>query len=162
MNSPKRATDVAAGMTRDFLKHSAKLRRFAIVNGALVATTVVSGAYVAGNDAGRAFNTFPKMGDVWIPEEILELKPIWRNFVENTATVQFDHRVLAMTTLGSIWAMYGTALRSSGGALWAAFPAYTRAAFHAVAGMSAAQVTLGISTLLLYVPINLAVVHQVS
>ena len=69
----------------------------------------MSGAYVAGNDAGRAFNTFPKMGDNWFPENILELTPLWKNFVENTATVQFDHRVLALSSLASIWAMYGRA-----------------------------------------------------
>lgn len=91
------------------LRYTSGLRRHAIINGCLVAVTVVSGAYVAGNDAGRAFNTFPKMGDNWFPENILELTPLWKNFVENTATVQFDHRVLALSSLASIWAMYGRA-----------------------------------------------------
>jgi cytochrome c oxidase assembly protein subunit 15 len=131
-----------------------------IFNGALVASTVLSGAFVAGNDAGRAFNSFPKMGDNWIPDEILEINPIWRNFFENTATVQFDHRVLALSTLGSIAAMYATARRAAGGAVWRAFPAHTRLAFNAVSGMAATQVGLGIATLLLYVPIPLAAVHQ--
>ena len=84
------------------LKHALFLRRFAFGNVALVATTVLSGAYVAGNDAGRAYNSFPKMGDEWIPSEILKLTPVWKNFTENTATVQFDHRVLAMSSLASI------------------------------------------------------------
>ena len=44
-----------------------------------------SGAYVAGNDAGRAYNTFPMMGDEWIPEGMWTLQPAWRNLVENTA-----------------------------------------------------------------------------
>lgn len=39
---------------------------------------------------GRAFNTFPMMGDTWIPEGILSLKPLVRNFFENTATVQVE------------------------------------------------------------------------
>ena len=41
---------------------------------------------------GRAFNTFPLMGDVWVPAEILEMKPLAKNFFENTATVQVGYR----------------------------------------------------------------------
>jgi len=63
-------------------------RALAIGTGALTATTVISGAYVAGNDAGRAYNTWPKMGDEWIPEGMWTLSPAWRNLAENTATVQ--------------------------------------------------------------------------
>lgn len=95
----------------------------------LAATTVLSGAYVAGNDAGNAFNTFPMMGDQWVPDEILEMQPLWRNFFENTATVQFDHRVLALTTLTGISGMYAAAA-TSGAAMWSALPAFTRTAFH--------------------------------
>ena len=109
--------------------------------------------------------------------------PLWRNFFENTATVQFQHRVLAITTLAGVGAMYVRTMASkSAAACWAGTPRYTRMAMHAVAGMSVAQVTvvyieyrgilsnivqsttkvgLGISTLLLYVPIPLAALHQV-
>lgn len=37
---------------------------------------------------GHAFNTFPKMGDTWIPDNVLGMRPFMRNFFENTATVQ--------------------------------------------------------------------------
>lgn len=37
---------------------------------------------------GHAYNTFPKMGDNWIPEDIFEMKPLLRNFFENTSLVQ--------------------------------------------------------------------------
>jgi heme a synthase len=61
--------------------------------------TMISGAFVAGNDAGRAFNTFPKMNDEWIPSLLYnELQPYYRNTYENTATVQFHHRLLRITT----------------------------------------------------------------
>ena len=60
------------------------LRRVAVANVALLATTILSGAYVAGNDAGRAYNSFPKMGDEWIPSGIFALDPFWKNFTENT------------------------------------------------------------------------------
>jgi len=53
---------------------------------------------VAGMDAGHAYNTFPLMGGHLIPEEYWTI-PGWRNAFENTAAVQFHHRVLAITTL---------------------------------------------------------------
>ncbi|XP_057814096.2 cytochrome c oxidase assembly protein COX15 isoform X2 [Cryptomeria japonica] len=71
-----------------WVKGAAKVRRLALPVSAVVAITAISGAFVAGNDAGRAFNTFPKMGDKWIPDGLFELKPFMRNFFENTATVQ--------------------------------------------------------------------------
>eukprot|EP01041_Mallomonas_annulata_P003520 gene3521-7005_t len=157
LNTTTKAKAIATKMSSTCLQNASGLRRFAIANGILVATTVLSGAYVAGNDAGRAYNTYPDMNGEWIPTGILEMTPLWRNFFENTATVQFDHRVLALTTLGSIGVMYHNAKRS---VHWSSFPLYTRRAFQAVAGMSIVQVGLGITTLLLYVPIPLAVIHQ--
>ena len=160
LNTPENAKAVASNLAASTMKLSKNIRYVAIGNGVLVATTVLSGAFVAGNDAGRAFNTWPMMGDEWIPSEILDIQPVWRNFFENTATVQFDHRILAMATLGGIWGMFGVAKTAGGGAYWAAVPRATRIALTAVTGMSLVQVGLGISTLLLYVPIPLAAVHQ--
>lgn len=160
--NPARVAQTRAAQINNpqILKHAAFLRRFALGNTALIATTVLSGAYVAGNDAGRAYNSFPKMGDEWIPSEILALSPVWKNFTENTATVQFDHRVLAMSSLASIATMYGQARYNLNGTFWKAAPPYVRLIFNKIAVMSAAQVGLGISTLLLYVPVPLAAVHQ--
>lgn len=152
------AQAAAAKLAPACLKYTSKVRKLALLNGALVATTVLSGGFVAGNDAGRAFNSFPKMGDDWVPEGMMELAPWWRNLFENTATVQFDHRVLALTTITAIGAMYASVLRS---VHWSALPRFTRLAFHSVAAMAATQVGLGISTLLMYVPIPLAAAHQV-
>lgn len=160
LNTKEIAKSVASKLTANTLRHSKNIRYVAIGNGVLVATTVLSGAFVAGNDAGRAYNTWPMMGDEWIPAEILQMQPAWRNFFENTATVQFDHRILAMATLGGIWSMFALAKTAAGGAHWKAIPSAARVALTAVTGMSLVQVGLGISTLLLYVPIPLAAVHQ--
>ena len=124
-------------MNPKVLNIAMKIRRFGILNGFLVASTILSGAYVAGNDAGNAYNSFPMMNDHWIPPEILELKPLWRNFFENTCTVQFDHRVLALSTLASIAAMYRMATKSS---VFPYLPIYTRNALHGVAAMALTQV----------------------
>ena len=53
---------------------------------------------IARNDAGRAYNTWPKMLDDWVPPEWLSFiaSPIgkWRALFEETAVVQFNHRML--------------------------------------------------------------------
>ncbi|XP_039801179.1 cytochrome c oxidase assembly protein COX15-like isoform X1 [Panicum virgatum] len=67
---------------------ASKIRKLAIPVSAVVGITAISGAFVAGNDAGHAYNSFPKMGDTWIPEDIFCMEPFIRNFFENTATVQ--------------------------------------------------------------------------
>ncbi|KAL2630335.1 hypothetical protein R1flu_015021 [Riccia fluitans] len=135
------------------LDASRRIRKLALPVAGLVGLTAISGAFVAGNDAGHAYNTFPKMGDTWVPDGLLEMKPFIRNFFENTATVQMDHRILALTTLSSI------------GLLWLAArrlplnPA-VKTLLDATLGMAALQVTLGISTLLMYVPVSLGSAHQ--
>ncbi|CAI9091358.1 OLC1v1026369C2 [Oldenlandia corymbosa var. corymbosa] len=136
-----------------WVKGSAKVKQLALPVSILVGITAVSGAFVAGNDAGRAFNTFPKMGDTWIPEDTLSMKPLFRNFFENTSTVQLDHRILATSTLIAI------------GGLWMATRKLdlhpgVRSIIGTTVGMAALQVTLGISTLLSYVPVSLGTAHQ--
>ena len=57
---------------------------------------ILSGGFVAGIRAGLAYNTFPLMNGHFIPPEIFILEPWYRNFFENMATVQFDHRMIAL------------------------------------------------------------------
>ena len=64
----------------------------------LILITVFSGGMVAGLDAGLVYNTFPLMGDTFIPFDIWNLSPRFINFFENPVTVQFDHRILGITT----------------------------------------------------------------
>lgn len=66
----------------------------------------VSGAFVAGLDAGLIYNSFPKMGNKWIPDDILAFSPAIKNFTENPTTVQFDHRILGTATLLLISGLY--------------------------------------------------------
>lgn len=56
---------------------------------------LLPGAFVAGLDAGLVYNSFPKMGERWIPDDLLAFSPALKNFFENPTTVQFDHRILA-------------------------------------------------------------------
>ncbi|XP_023935686.2 cytochrome c oxidase assembly protein COX15 homolog [Bicyclus anynana] len=115
--------------------------------------TAVSGAFVAGLDAGLVYNSFPKMGDHWVPDDILAFSPTARNFTENPTTVQFDHRALGTATL---LAATGLLLAARGKPL---SPVARRVA-HGVGAMAWIQVGLGILTLLHYVPTPLAASHQ--
>ncbi|XP_022142800.1 cytochrome c oxidase assembly protein COX15 [Momordica charantia] len=132
---------------------AAKVRRLALPVGLLVGLTAISGAFVAGNDAGHAYNTFPKMGDSWIPDDIFDMKPLSRNFFENTSTVQLDHRILATATLVSIGTLWWSTRKLE------INPA-VRSLIGSTFGMAALQVTLGVSTLLSYVPVSLGTAHQ--
>jgi len=120
---------------------------------ALASITIVSGAFVAGLHAGLVYNTFPLMAGRWIPDGILGLEPMWRNFFENTATVQFTHRVLALTTLAVTLIIWFRVWKRE------ADPVIRRT-FHVLAAVAMGQVTLGIATLLMYVPVTLGTIHQ--
>ena len=119
----------------------------------LITVTIISGGFVAGLKAGKIYNTFPKMGEYWIPPDFLALDPVWRNFFDNMATVQFDHRILAIVTFALI-VTYWAKLRESD------LPARIRRGVNALLHTAVLQVALGVSTLLLVVPIFLAASHQ--
>lgn len=130
----------------------------------LTGVTLASGAFVAGNDAGRAYNTFPKMTEEeWIPWEDIwdpSLSPAYRNLFETTATVQFNHRVLGMTTAASAITLASFGLFHP--ATRAVMTPQVVRGMTLVGGVATAQATLGITTLLHYVPIGLAAAHQLG
>lgn len=119
----------------------------------IIFTTALAGAFVAGLDAGLVYNSFPKMADRWIPSDIFAIEPKWKNFFENPTMVQFQHRILGMSTLLAI-CLYGLSMRR------VILPSRARLALNTLVGMSIVQVSLGISTLLCYVPVSLAALHQ--
>jgi cytochrome c oxidase assembly protein subunit 15 len=130
-----------------------RLRGGALPFGCLVGVTALSGAYVAGNQAGLAYNTFPLMGGRLVPEEYWDAGLGLRNFFENTATVQFNHRALAVVTLCSAGVLWGT-FRSAG------LPAAQSALVRSVFIGASAQAALGVATLLMHVPVALGSAHQ--
>jgi heme a synthase len=79
--------------------------------------------------------------------------PRWRNFFENALTVQFDHRTVAYLIFFGVLAHAIDAARSSA-------DGRVRAGAFALAGAVLLQVALGIATLLLRVPLPLALLHQ--
>ena len=147
----------AEGLSPERVARALALRARAHPLAGLIALTAVSGAFVAGLDAGHAYNTFPLMGGRVVPEEYWDSSlPAWRNALENTAAVQFHHRVLALSTLGAVGGTWAGAFAASAAPLPAAVATATHALFAAAAG----QVTLGIATLLSCVPVSLGALHQ--
>ncbi len=124
---------------------------------ALVSITVASGGLVAGLDAGFAYNTFPLMDGRWIPEDILKLRPLLSNLFDNPITVQFDHRVLAVTTATVAVLLWFAGRRAD---RLAAIGARARLWLHGVLAATAVQVALGLTTLLTVVALVPAAAHQ--
>ncbi|MPC14131.1 Cytochrome c oxidase assembly protein COX15 [Portunus trituberculatus] len=90
-----------------------KFRRLAHLTKGWVFLTALSGALVAGLDAGLVYNSFPKFADRWIPSDLLAFSPTLRNFTENPTTVQFDHRILCVSSSSSS-SIYFMVMISSG------------------------------------------------
>ena len=145
----------ALGLVRGspFPDASAGWRRAAEAMLILVALTIVAGGFVAGTRAGLTYNTFPLMEGRLVPAGYAQLHPLWLNWFENIAAVQFDHRVLAVATLSIVFLLWAAGRRAD-------LPKPARKALHALLAVAVLQVTLGISTLLLVVPIPLAAAHQ--
>ena len=120
---------------------------------ALVFVTSLSGGFVAGLDAGLYYNTFPLMHDTLVPEDLFAISPFYLSFFEDVTTVQFTHRVLAITTFAVIAVLWMRSLRLP-------LTRASRLAMHAVFAAAIVQVALGIATLLLFVPVALAAAHQ--
>ena len=125
----------------------------ALAAGGCVFVTLVMGAFVAGLKAGYVYPTFPKMGGFWAPPGMFDASPWWRNLFENPVAAQFAHRVLALASALAVVAAWGASLG-------AGVPRRVRLWAHASLAAVAVQLALGVSTLLLHVPIPLAAGHQ--
>ena len=118
----------------------------------LLLVQLVAGAFVAGLDAGFAYNTWPLMDGALIPDGLGVLDPFWRNLFENALTVQFVHRCIAYVIVLYVALRLWQQSRLGFGGASAWLPR--------LGLMILLQVALGIATLLSVVPIHLAVTHQ--
>ena len=152
---------IARGLSQSFIANLYRfntnelpaLRRKAYLLLSFVFITACSGAFVAGLDAGEAFNTFPLMDGKLIPDGLFDLVPLYINFFENSLTVQFSHRVLALVTASLIVLFWFGTQRYR-------IPKSTALPINCLLIAVISQVGLGISTLLLFVPLTLAIAHQ--
>lgn len=126
---------------------------FALGLTGLVFVMVLSGAIAAGLHACIGFNTFPLMNGRLVPRSAFVLEPLARNFFENPTTAQLDHRVIAWLLALLVPVFWLRARRLP-------LDPRARLACHLLLAALALQVSLGIATLLLYVPIAVAAAHQ--
>ncbi len=121
----------------------------------LVLLQIYLGALVAGLRAGYVYNTWPLIDGAFVPDagRLFLDAPLWRNFFENTLTVQFDHRMLA-------YAIFACALLHTFdvAGLQKRGPALTGAI--ALLAAVTLQAGLGVWTLLWRVPLAIALIHQ--
>jgi len=166
-SQPNRAANLLARLSGPDL---AIFRRSTVLLALLIGTTALSGALVAGLDAGLIYNEFPYMGLGLTPpkselfDAFYSRLPAphpdlwWRNFLENPSLVQLDHRVLATTSFVAVHALWAYSRFSP--TVRAAMTQGSRRAMYGVVGLVWMQVVLGITTLLYMVPTPVAATHQ--
>lgn len=129
------------------------LRIFLIVDFILLLVTIIAGGFTAGTHAGHSFNSFPLMNGHLIPTDYNKLTPFWLNWFENISAIQFDHRLLATLTvlmvLGTLWLGLKSPLDKA-----------SKNAFMLMGWAVLIQYALGITTLLLIVPVWAGTIHQ--
>jgi cytochrome c oxidase assembly protein subunit 15 len=113
---------------------------------------ILLGALVAGIDAGRGYTDWPLMAGRFFPEGAFDIRPLWRNFIENDGLVQFCHRIA-----GYLLLLAGFFAWSRGRA---SAHADTGRAFDLVAVALVLQVMLGIATVMNSAPLGIAICHQ--
>lgn len=157
--SIKSNVEAAIATSPDVLRRLGRLRNGMVATASIVGLTVISGAFVAGNLAGLAYNDWPLMAGKFVPAGISEewdrFNPPVRNLFENIAMVQFDHRILAYTTLAVTTTMFFAARGLKGH-----LPANVMFRAKLLTSVVWAQATLGVVTILMYVPVELGVLHQ--
>ena len=134
---------------------AARLRFAAVGLLVLLLAQMYLGALLAGLRAGYIYNTWPLIDGALVPRAsaLFFDTPLWRNFFENALTVQFDHRMLAYAIfIWALWHALDVARTLNSG------PA-RRGAF-VLAASVVLQVALGVATLLLQVPLPVALAHQ--
>lgn len=128
------------------------LFRFTAIFWAAVLVQIALGAFVAGLDAGRIYNTWPGFYGQLIPDDYLSGMPFWQAIFESRPAVQFQHRWFAyILFVGGLWLG------------WRMFKSSTVELKRLGVVVSAAlvvQVALGILTLIYVAPLSLSLLHQ--
>ncbi len=137
---------------RPRLSH-APFARWAVILIGLLYVQVLLGAFVAGLDAGKGYNTWPLMDGRIVPGGLGVMSPWYANLFENALTVQFNHRMAAYLLTGLVIAYAVAVCRS-------ASPAAVKTGAGVLVAGVVAQAALGVWTLLEAVPIGLGVAHQ--
>jgi cytochrome c oxidase assembly protein subunit 15 len=121
----------------------------------LIFLMILSGGLVAGTRAGYAYSTWPLMGDSFIPAGLYAMSPAWLSAFENITTIQFNHRMFAYFIAVFLVVFSVVALRKK-------ISNKVRIGIYSMLFLLLVQITLGISTLVFYVPVAIAAAHQIG
>ena len=130
-----------------------RMKRGLAVVGVLLCAQIIWGAFVAGLKAGFLANTFPLTYGRLVPDALLHLQPVLKNFVANPIAVQWTHRVLGTALALTVAATAFQSLRTD-------VDAKSRRLALCLVVAVLAQYLLGVITLIKVVPVPLGVAHQ--
>ncbi len=134
---------------------SPAIRLGAGVLAALVYLQIIAGAFVAGLHGGLASNTWPLMNGELVPPGLDAFSPWPLNLFENPLAAQFAHRALAYA-IAIFAALFAAAAWRSARARAIRLPLL------ALNAAVLAQIALGVATIILGVPLGLALAHQAN
>ena len=121
----------------------------------MVALQIFYGALVAGLKAGLMYNTFPTMNGEWIPSVLTNLTPTFLSLFDNHTMVQFIHR-------GFGWLLiFGSVAFLVMARKFRLDPTFRRPILFVHLAILV-QFALGVTTLVLQVPIVPAIFHQMG
>jgi len=132
------------------------IRPYALFSTLIVFFMMLTGAFVAGLKAGHIYNTFPYMGETFMPNNLLSIKPAWKNVFENPATVQFIHRITAYLVTLSILVLVWRSIKNVSFQVNGS----SRLNVLVISILLCLQVSFGIIALLNKVPVMWGVLHQ--
>ncbi|MBA4802074.1 MAG: COX15/CtaA family protein [Euryhalocaulis sp.] len=118
----------------------------------LIFVQIISGAFVAGLDAGMIYNTWPSMDGGFMPAHLQAGDFVWKDIFEDRGVTQFNHRIGAYLVLLGVTAAW---LFVRGGAYGRA-----RVWLNTLMAVAWLQAALGVATLLSVTALPLGVAHQ--
>ena len=144
--------DASLGKPKGSSRHKGiiKLSRILLL---IVLLQITYGAFVAGLKAGLVYNTFPKMGEYWIAEGVTAMAPLWINFFESLAGVQFVHRYLAYIVVLFVFILFWKLKSCS-------MKIDQKITITSLLVIVLFQFLLGVLTLLNAAPMSLSIFHQ--
>jgi cytochrome c oxidase assembly protein subunit 15 len=129
------------------------LRRWSCLLLSVIFIQILVGGFVAGLNAGLVYNEWPLMsGGLW-PPDLFFMTPLYMNFLENVATIQFVHRIVAYLVFALALVLFIISRRS-------VVSVPVKRLVHGLLAVIVLQIALGIWTLLAVVPVSLGTMHQ--
>jgi heme a synthase len=132
---------------------SGNVKNVALLLLGLIAAQIVLGAFVAGLKAGLLYNTWPTMDGQVFPSDYWLLDRGFFSLFESHASAQFNHRVIAYVVFAAVLFQAWRAMRGDATGV-------ARNSALVLAAAVSVQAVLGITTLILHVPLALGLIHQ--